>query len=91
MQNHPSNKLTLDNLDDVFTFQNDPNRIPHYNAVREAAKQFARAIIQNAPDCADRSAALRQVREAVMSANASIALAPEYPWVPQMGFTTTRS
>lgn len=87
---HPSNKLTLDNLDDVFSYHNDERRIPHYNAIREAAKEFARAIIKNTPECADRSAALRQVREAVMTANAAIALSPDYPFTPQMGFTTTR-
>lgn len=80
MQHHPGNKLTLANLDDVFSYQNDPNRIPHYDAVRQAAKELARAILTNAPECADRSAALRDVRNAVMSANAAIALAPEYPF-----------
>ncbi len=77
---HPSNKLTEDNLDDVFSYHNDPNRIPHYEAVRAAAKEFARVVLKNTPDCADKSAALRHIRTAVMDANAAIALAPEYPW-----------
>ncbi len=79
-QQHPGNKITLENLDNVFTYHDDPNRIPHYQAVREAAKQLATAILRNCPDCADRSAALREVRNSVMSANASIALAPSHPW-----------
>lgn len=77
---HPANKITEENLDDVFSYHNDERRVPHYNAVREAAKELARAILRNSPDCADRSTALRSVRNAVMEANAAIALAPEYPW-----------
>ena len=77
---HPGNKITEENLDDVFSYHNDERRVPHYNEVRNAAKELARAILRNAPECADRSAALRLVREAVMEANAAIALAPEYPW-----------
>ena len=44
-----------------------------YVALREAAKEFARAIVTHVPMSADRTAALRKVREAVMTANAAIA------------------
>lgn len=77
---HPSNKLTAENLLEIFTYHDDENRIPHYKAIRKAAHDFALAIIENTPDCADRTAALRRVREAVMTANAAVALAPSYPW-----------
>jgi hypothetical protein len=78
---HPGNRVTQANLDEIFTYHNDPARAIHYIRVREAAKVLALTILENCPECADRSAALREVRNAVMSANASIALAPEYPYI----------
>ena len=78
--NHPSNKISLDVLDEVFTYHNDTRRHPHYDAIRKAGKDLAAAILENTPSCADQSAALRKVREVVMTANAAIALAPNYPW-----------
>jgi hypothetical protein len=35
---------------------------------------LAEAILENTPQCADQQAALRHVREAVMTANAAVAL-----------------
>lgn len=78
---HPSNSVNLNNLDDIFSYHDDPQRVPHYQAVRAAAKQLAETILVNCPSCADTSTALRRVREAVMNANAAIALAPNYDWV----------
>jgi hypothetical protein len=80
MNPHPSNRVTLDDLDNVFSYHDDDRRIKHYQAVREAAKLFCRTVLENCPSCADRSAAIRSIREAVMQANASIALAPHYPF-----------
>jgi hypothetical protein len=45
-----------------------------YEAIRDGAKAFAYILLQNTPECADQSAALRLLRECVMTANASIAL-----------------
>lgn len=45
-----------------------------YQAIRDAGKLLARVIIQSAPPSADRTAAIRKVREAVFTANAAIAL-----------------
>jgi hypothetical protein len=42
-------------------------------AVREAGKRLAEVIFAACPPSADRTAAVRKVREAVMTANASIA------------------
>lgn len=42
--------------------------------VRLAAMHYMREIIKACPDCADRTAAIRHVRDAMMSANASIVL-----------------
>ena len=42
--------------------------------IRSAAYELALQIMHNCPKCADRSAAIRHLREAVMTANASIVL-----------------
>ena len=51
-----------------------PEQLPKYEALRAAAKAFADVVILNTPPSADQSAAIRHIREAVMTANASIAL-----------------
>jgi hypothetical protein len=62
-------------LENVFSYHSPtPDQIPKYTAIRDSAKAFAATIIDNCPASADRSAALRLVREAVMTANASVAL-----------------
>lgn len=43
-----------------------------YDAVRESAKNFAKTVLACTPDNQDRSEALRKIREALLSANASI-------------------
>ena len=43
-------------------------------SIRAGAKDFAQDILENTPSCADQSAAIRHLREAVMTANAAIAL-----------------
>lgn len=43
-------------------------------AMRTATEMFMRSIVENCPDCADRTAALRHAREAMMTSNASIVL-----------------
>lgn len=44
-----------------------------YVAIRDAALEFARVIVMNTPSCADQTAAIRHLRECVMTANAAIA------------------
>lgn len=44
-----------------------------YERIRAAGKVFAETLVELCPDSADRSVAIRKVREAVYSANASIA------------------
>ena len=50
--------------------QGDPEK---YEAIRSAGMFLARAICDMTPECADQSASIRKVREAVMTANAAIA------------------
>lgn len=62
-------------LDHLFRYHSpSSDQQGKYVALRDAAKAFAQAIIDNAPPGADQSAAIRHVREAVMTANAAIAL-----------------
>jgi len=62
-------------LDETFRYHvPDHDQPVRYDRVRVAAKALASVILDNCPGSADRSAALRKVREAVMTANASIAL-----------------
>jgi hypothetical protein len=44
-----------------------------YQKIRDKAKEFAELVIKLTPPCADQSAAIRKIREAVMTANAAIA------------------
>jgi len=62
-------------IDAIFTYHppDDDQRIA-YATIREKAKELARVIYDNTPACADQSAAIRHLREAVMTANAAIAL-----------------
>lgn len=62
-------------LQDIFTYHApEPAQIPQYNAIRAAAFEFAKVLIANTPKCADQSAAIRHLREAVFTANAAVAL-----------------
>ena len=62
-------------LVDVFSYHAPTSdQIPKYEAIRAAGLVLATAIGESCPKCADRSAALRNVREAVMTANAAVAL-----------------
>lgn len=48
--------------------------LPKYAAINQAAKNFAEIVLQNCPSSADRSAAIRLIRDARMTANAAVAL-----------------
>lgn len=48
--------------------------IPKYAAIAAAAENLINVIADNTPECADQSDAIRKVREARMTANASIEL-----------------
>jgi hypothetical protein len=51
-----------------------PETLPKFAAINQAAKNFAEIILQNCPPSADRSAAIRSIRDARMTANAAVAL-----------------
>lgn len=62
-------------LEEVFTYQKPTEaQIPKYEEIRAAGLRFATVVVNNTPVCADQTAAIRKIREAVMTANAAIAL-----------------
>ena len=62
-------------LENIFTYH-APNevQVKQYIAIRKAGLELVKAIVAFVPEGADQSAAIRKVREAVMTANAGIAL-----------------
>lgn len=72
-------KETYDKLMDHFTYHKpNPNQIPSYAAINEAAKVLADTILRNTPECDDQKLAIKKVVEAKMMANSIIATRPEY-------------
>ena len=64
----------IDGLAEMFTYHAPYGTQPErYERIRKAALDFAAVIDLSVPDCADKTAAIRKLREAVMTANAVIA------------------
>lgn len=62
-------------IDYLFTFHDNPDKAPHFVEIRESAKQFALVILRHASaGSQDQRTAIEHVRQAVMFANASVAL-----------------
>ena len=61
-------------LDNWFTYHAPTSeQVEHYNAIRDAAKIYAETVNKHAPDGADKTAAMRTIRNSVMQANLAIA------------------
>lgn len=74
---HPSNRVTSANVEQLFRYHPPTQEtIPKFEAINAASLALARAILENTPQCADQSAAIRWVTLARMQANAAIACAP---------------
>lgn len=68
-------KITQELLDRMFTYHAPyGNQLKKYEQIRKAGALLAEVIVSCCPDNADTTAAIRKVREAVMTANASIAI-----------------
>jgi len=66
--------ITEEQLNNWFQYHSPtPEQIPKYQAIRDAAHNLAKVIVENSPSSADQTAAVRKVREAAMTANAAIA------------------
>jgi hypothetical protein len=70
-----------DELANLFTYHSPTDEdIPKYQQIRSSGLALARVIRDCCPVSADASAALRKVREAVMTANAAIAVVNKEQW-----------
>lgn len=66
--------ISVEQLDNWFSYHTPQDeQIEKYKNIRASARLFAMAIVANTPESADQTAAIRKVREAVMTANAAIA------------------
>lgn len=66
--------MTTEQIDNWFKYHApSADDLVAYEKLRSAAKSFATAINELCPESADKTAAIRKVREAVMTANASVA------------------
>ena len=69
--------MTHGDFDPDYVFSHHsatPQKLADYEAIHVGAKEFARVILDRVPDCADRHAVLRLLREASMLACAAISL-----------------
>jgi len=66
--------INQEQLDNWFMYHSPAeDQVDKYNNIRRAAKRFAEILLYNTPPSADQTDAIRKIREAVMTANASIA------------------
>lgn len=66
--------VTKEDLDNWFTYHSPkPDQLPKYAAIRDIGKSLAITILANTPPGPDQTAAIRKIREAVMTANQAIA------------------
>jgi hypothetical protein len=76
--------ITQEHIEAWFTYHPPANATQKekYEKLREGAKAFAEVILANTPASADQTAAIRRVREAVMTANAAVACDGHLPAHP---------
>jgi len=66
--------ITEQDIESRFSYHApDDDQKVKFASIRGAAKMTAKIIIKNTPECADQTAAIRLLREAVMTANVAIA------------------
>jgi hypothetical protein len=72
--------ITPEQVDQWFTYHPpSADQAERYQRIRTAARMFAVHLVECTPPGADQTAALRKLRECVMTANASIALEDTLP------------
>jgi len=68
-------QVNRENFREVIAYHDvDDEQILNINNVKDSAGDFIEAIFANVPECADRTVAIRKVREAVHDAVGAIAL-----------------
>jgi hypothetical protein len=77
-------------IENFFTYHKPTGgQIPLYNKIRDAAKKMADTIVECTPPGADQTAAIRKLREAVMTANAAVACFPIRVEIEQVAHNIT--
>lgn len=67
--------MTVAEIEEIFTYHPPKgDQLERYQKIRDKAKELALTIRECTPPSADQTAAIRKLRECVMTANASIAL-----------------
>lgn len=67
-------QITPEQLKNWFTYHAPtPEQQESYVAIRDAGLELAHIIVAHCPECADTTAAVRKVREAVAAANSAVA------------------
>ena len=69
--------MSHEDFDPEYVFSHHhatPKKLADYEAIHVGAKQFAKVILEHVPDCGDRKAVLRLLREASMLACAAVSL-----------------
>ncbi len=67
--------FTPDQIENIFTYHKPKDDQPaRYEALRTKAKQLALLINENCPESREKSLAITNLQQAVMWANASIAI-----------------
>ena len=69
--------MTVEDFDPEYVFSHHhatPEQLEHYARIHAGAKAFAQVLIDNVPECADRSIALRLLRESSMMACSAVSL-----------------
>jgi hypothetical protein len=70
--------MRQEDIDNWFQYhQPTQAQVGKYTDLRNSAKAFAEMFDKSVPDCADKTAAMRHLRETVMAMNLAIACNPE--------------
>jgi hypothetical protein len=67
--------ITEEQIDNIFTYHKPKGDQPvRYEALRSKAKELARLINESCPESREKSLAITNLQQAIMWANASIAI-----------------
>ena len=69
------NEVTQEQIDNTFTYHAPHgDQLGRYREIREKAKEFAGLLVKHCPESREKSLAFTNLQQAVMWANASIAI-----------------
>lgn len=73
--------MRAEDINNWFTYHAPkPEQLKAYNDLRNKAKEFAELFDASVPDCADKTAAMRELRGTVMAMNLAIACYQDAPY-----------